>query len=118
MKYERNTNLRANAKTLRHAYNLAEVLLWNEIKAKKLGVGFLRQAVMGNYIVDFYSPKVKLIIEIDGESHIEKAEYDAKRDAYLHGLGLKVLHILDIDVKKNLESVVEMLKIEVADVPT
>ena len=106
-----NDDLKQKARQLRKAGNLSEVLLWQQLKGKQLlGLSFDRQKVIGNYIVDFYCSERKIIIEIDGESHNEKAEYDGLRDGYLQGLGLAVVRILDIDVKKNLQGVMEYLK--------
>ncbi|MCX8034959.1 MAG: endonuclease domain-containing protein [Candidatus Dojkabacteria bacterium] len=106
--------LKETAKELRKAGNLSEVLLWNQIKNKKfLGLDFDRQKIIGNYIVDFYCKDLGVVIEIDGASHDEKVEYDRKRDKYLESLGLKVIHILDTDVKNNLQGVIEFLKREI-----
>ncbi|GAB6274707.1 MAG: hypothetical protein STSR0004_15710 [Peptococcaceae bacterium] len=108
-----NPELKERAKELRKAGNLSEVLLWNQIKNKQLlGLDFDRQKIIGNYIVDFYCKNLGVVIEIDGISHDGKIEYDLERDAYLKGLGLKVIHISDLDVKKNLEGVIEFLKNE------
>jgi very-short-patch-repair endonuclease/DNA modification methylase len=108
-----NPNLKEKAKELRKAGNLSEVLIWNQIKNKQfLGLDFDRQKIIGNYIVDFYCKNLGVVIEIDGVSHDGKIEYDLERDAYLKKLGLKVIHISDLDVKKNLEGVLEYLKNE------
>ncbi|MCE1164841.1 MAG: DUF559 domain-containing protein, partial [Bacteroidetes bacterium] len=105
-----NPALKERAKELRKAGNISEVLLWNKIKNKQFkGYDFDRQKIVGNYIVDFYCTNNQVVIEIDGSSHNDKVEYDAKRDAYLESLGLKIIHIKDIDVKKDLIGVMEML---------
>ena len=101
-----NPKLKNIAKELRRAGNLSEVVLWNNLKQNKmLGFDFNRQQIIGNYIVDFYCPKLNLVIEIDGESHNYKGEHDEKRDNYLRFLGLSVLHFADMDVKKALDKV-------------
>ena len=61
-----NSKLKSRARELRNKSTLSEVLLWNELKLKKLGCVFLPQKSIGNYIVDFYCARLKLIIEIDG----------------------------------------------------
>ncbi|MDD3645179.1 MAG: N-6 DNA methylase [Bacteroidales bacterium] len=105
-----NPDLKERAKALRKAGNLSEVLFWNQVKNKQFkNFDFDRQKVIGNYIVDFYCSNCNVVIEIDGSSHDEKQEYDAKRDAYLQSLGLTVIHIPDIEVKKNLSMVMDML---------
>ena len=106
-----NPALKEKARELRKAGNLSEVLFWNAVKSKQLdGLDFDRQRVIGNYIVDFYCHEYALVLEIDGSSHDDKQEYDAARDAFLKGLGLNVLHVQDIDVKKNLAGVIELVK--------
>ena len=108
-----NPKLKERAKELRNAGNLSEVLFWNQVKNKQfLGLDFDRQKIIGNYIVDFYCKDIGVVIEIDGISHNDKLEYDVKRDAFLKELGLKVFHILDIDIKKNLSGVIGFLKKE------
>jgi len=104
-----NIELKDKAKELRKAGNLSEVLLWQHLNKKQLGVGFDRQKIIGNYIVDFYSAAIKTVIEIDGETHNEKVDYDKNRDEFLKSLGLTVIHILDINVKRNLDGVLSML---------
>jgi restriction endonuclease S subunit/very-short-patch-repair endonuclease len=106
-----NPKLKERARELRKAGNLSEVLLWQQIKSKKLnGLDFDRQKIIGNYIVDFFCASNGVVIEVDGESHNDsKFEYDKKRNEFLESLELTVIHILDIDVKQNLEGVVKML---------
>lgn len=106
-----NPALKERARALRKAGNLSEVLLWNQLKQGQLmGLDFDRQKIIGNYIVDFYCAEMKTIVEVDGSSHDDKADYDAQRDAYLSGLGLRVIHVQDKDVKQNLAGVMALLK--------
>ena len=106
-----NPKLRIRARELRKSGNLSEVLLWLKLKGGQInGWDFDRQKIIGNYIVDFYCGNAGLTVEIDGDSHIGKEEYDAERDAYLMGLGLSVLHISDNDIKKNREGVIATIK--------
>ena len=106
-----NPKLKQRAKELRKAGNLSEVLLWQKIKNKQLlNLDFDRQKIIGNYIVDFYSANINVVIEIDGSSHNDKQEYDAIRQNYLEGLGLKVICIQDKDVKVNLDGVILYLR--------
>jgi very-short-patch-repair endonuclease len=106
-----NENLLSYAKTLRKAGNLSEVLLWEQLKRKRLcGLDFDRQKVIGNYIVDFICEDRNFVIEIDGFTHDDKVKQDAERDRYFEELGLEVLHILDGDVKGNLDGVVFLIK--------
>jgi len=97
-----NPKLKELAKKLRQHMTFSEVKLWNELKnGKMMGYDFDRQRPIGNYIVDFYCPKLKLVIEIDGTSHDTKKEYDENRDKILESYGLKVLHYNDIRVLSN-----------------
>lgn len=108
-----NNNLRKLASKLRKAGNLSEVLLWLEVKNKKFhGLDFFRQKIIGNYIVDFFCAAKRAVIEIDGESHNEKLDYDKERDEFMEQLGLKVIRIYDIEVKKNLGGVLRHLERE------
>jgi very-short-patch-repair endonuclease len=106
-----NPALKQRARELRKAGNLSEVLLWQQLKGGQInGWDFDRQKIIGNYIVDFYCANTNLAIEIDGESHADKGDYDEKRDAYLREVGVEVLHIPDIEVKSNLEGVVALIR--------
>jgi len=73
------------------------------------GLQFYRQKVISNYIVDFYCPKAKLVIELDGGQHFtdEMSAADSIRDRNLNNLGLKVIRFTDTDVLSNIEGVVE-----------
>ncbi len=110
-KYLYNKNLKKLATKLRNNSTLAETLLWNELKGKKmLGYDFHRQKPLCNYIVDFYSPKLKLIIEIDGVTHNYKLGEDIKRQIKLESMSLNVLRFLDSDVRKNPNGVLVVIK--------
>ena len=107
-----NKNLKGNARTLRKNMTDAERLLWSRIRRKQLkGYQFYRQKIIGNYIVDFYCPKTKLIIELDGSQHHgeEGMKRDKKRDVYLKNVGLKVLRFSDREVFENLTGVLERI---------
>jgi len=97
---------------LRKEMTNAEILLWSRIRRKQLKDSQLyRQKIIGNYIIDFYCQKSKLIIELDGGQHynIEGKEKDMQRDIYLASLGLKVLRFADNEVFSNLEGVLEKI---------
>lgn len=68
---------------------------------------FRRQRPFGPYIVDFYCASLKLVVEIDGDSHAtaDGMVYDAERTAFLEGLGLRVVRFDNRDVMENLEGV-------------
>ena len=105
-----NPNLKERARELRNNSTLAEVLLWNQIKGRKIkGYQFLRQKPLDNFIVDFFCYELMLAIEIDGESHAEKAEYDEARQRRLEALGVRFLRFYDRDVKTNMEGVLQRI---------
>jgi len=88
----------------------SEQVLWGRLRGKQLlGLQFYRQKPIGNFIVDFYSPKAKLIIEIDGSQHLEgyHAKKDQFRDEYMRRLGLKVIRFNSREVLEETEAVVE-----------
>jgi very-short-patch-repair endonuclease len=106
-----NPALKDRARALRKAGILHEVLLWQQIKSRKLNnLDFDRQKIIGNYIVDFYCASNSLVIELDGSSHDGKADYDERRDGFLESLGLTVIHLLATDILQNLEGVMDYLK--------
>jgi very-short-patch-repair endonuclease len=103
-----NRTLKAYARDLRKNMTDAESFLWAGIRKKQLkGFQFYRQKNIGKYIVDFYCPAAKLIIEVDGGQHYAESgkEGDNKRDAYMQSLGFRVLRFSDIDVLKDLTGV-------------
>lgn len=106
-----NAALNQLAKDKRKAGILSEVLFWQQVHQRKFyNIDFDRQRIIGNYIVDFYVKTLGLVIEIDGASHNNKAEYDAIRQQYLENFGLKIFRISDSDVKKNIDAVMRSLE--------
>ncbi|MGQ3101338.1 MAG: endonuclease domain-containing protein [Sphingopyxis solisilvae] len=91
---------------------LPEVLLWEQLRAQKLGVKFRRQHPIGPYITDFCSMVAKLVIEIDGEAHDRgtAAARDAARDAFLAAQGFEVVRLTAKDVLGNMDGVVTLLR--------
>src|SRR4029453_16710009 len=81
------------AKELRHEMTPAEKILWQELRANKLGVHFRRQQVIEGFIVDFYCHKAALVIEVDGDIHDLQQEDDARREIVLGELGLRIVRL-------------------------
>ena len=79
------------AKELRRKMTPAEKMLWEELRANKLGVHFRRQQVIAGFIVDFYCHKASLVIEVDGDIHDLQREEDARREKASSELGLRSL---------------------------
>ena len=110
MKIYYNPKLKKLARKLRNNMSPPEIILWNQLKGKKLGYDFHRQKPIDNYIVDFFCQKLSLIIEVDGEVHIDKWEDDIIRQTKLESLGLKVLRFKASDIMKNLNNVIEAIE--------
>jgi very-short-patch-repair endonuclease len=101
--------LKPIARSLRSAQTEAEAALWREVRRKRVhGVQFYRQKPLGPFVVDFYCPAAKLVIEVDGRQHFAEQGLasDAERDAYLAGLGLEVMRFSNDDVLSNTAEVV------------
>ena len=116
LKYK--ANLKSKARQLRQNLTDSERALWTRLRGKQLaGVQFYRQKPIGDYIVDFYAPKAKLVIEIDGSQHLEAphAEKDRDRDDYLCGLGLTVLRFNSRQVLKETEAAIEVIYRAIAE---
>ena len=106
-----NPKLKKIAQQLRNESTIAEIILWKHLKRKQLlGFDFNRQKPLGDYIVDFFSSKLKLAIEIDGESHEMKGNYDEKRERNLHILGINILRFTNIQIKSNIDGVIKVIK--------
>lgn len=102
------------AKELRREMTPAEKLLWNELRANKLGVHFRRQQVIAGFIVDFYCHKVGLVVEVDGDIHDLQQEEDARREKALLELGLRIVRFRNGKVLKNLYTVVEKIRKQIS----
>lgn len=100
-------------RNLRKRMTPAEGILWSHIRNRYLGYKFKRQFGIGKYIIDFYSPELKLAIEIDGGDHYEKNRIikDKERTKYLNDIGIVVKRYTNLEIKSNLNSVLEELKI-------
>jgi very-short-patch-repair endonuclease len=108
--YNKNKN-QPIRKKLRQTMNKSEIILWSKIKNDRLGYRFRRQHGIGNYIVDFYCPKLKLVIEIDGVTHLDESVYDndVVRQKYLESLGLKVIRFTSTEILLNIQEVLKTL---------
>jgi very-short-patch-repair endonuclease len=87
----------------------SEEWLWRRLAGSKTGFAFRRQLVIGPFIVDFACTKVRLIVEVDGRYHEDRARPDAQRDRVLTDLGWTVLRIQDHLVFQELDAVVHAI---------
>src|SRR6185312_16994050 len=102
--------MKERARHLRKNITDAENRLWYFLRNRRLnGDKFVRQYIVGNYIVDFVCREKNLIIELDGGQHMQAAEYDRCRTEYLEKCGYKVLRFWNIDVFKNTRDVLETI---------
>jgi very-short-patch-repair endonuclease len=97
------------ARKLRRAMSLPEVMLWQQLRGKKLGFKVLRQHPIGQYVADFYVSEARLVIEIDGDGHnrADNPTNDATRDKYLRDRGCEIMRIPAVEVLRDLGSVLE-----------
>lgn len=103
-------NLKQPSRDLRTGMTDAEQKIWLFLRRKQiLGIPFYRQKPLGPFIVDFYAPATKLVIELDGSQHHEPdhARRDAERDACLASQGLLVLRFDNRQVLLETEAVIE-----------
>ena len=103
---ERNKHLAETARTLRKSMTKEEQKLW-KMYLCRCQPRFHRQYVIGNFIVDFYCHKAKLVVELDGSQHYtpEEKQYDEKRTKYLQSQGLQIIRFSNLDVLRRFESV-------------
>jgi len=105
------TSLFYRRKELRNNATPQEVLLWSRLKSSQLKFKFRRQHSIGGYIVDFYCPQRRLVIEIDGSQHFgkESIEYDAIRTKYFEGLDIKVIRFNNDEINNNMNRVLQKI---------
>lgn len=103
------------AKELRGRQTEAEKILWSFLSNRKLKVKFPRQHPISQFIVDFYSHEIKLVIEADGEIHNknEQQEYDLVRDEHLQNLDLHIIRFKNREIFENSEEVVIRIQSEI-----
>ena len=99
------------ARQLRQHMSLPEVMLWQILRKKPLGIKFRRQHPFGSYILDFYCASAKLAIEIDGQSHDmgDRPERDVRRDMFLRQRGIAVVRIAASDILDDVEDIADQI---------
>lgn len=114
MKYNHNKSLVSVGRILRKNMTKEERHLWYDF-LRGYSVRFIRQKIIGNYIVDFYCAKANLVIELDGSQHYEESciNKDAQRTKYLESQGLKVIRIPNNEISNNFRGICEFIDNEV-----
>jgi len=98
------------ARELRREMTPAEKILWEELRANKLGVHFRRQQVIAGFIVDSYCHKSALVIEVDGDIHDLQQDEDARREKALREMGLRIVRFKNDEVVRDVSTVVGKIR--------
>jgi very-short-patch-repair endonuclease len=102
------------AHILRRNMTTYECLLWEKLKMKQIcGLRFRRQHPIDFFIADFYCHEAKLVVEIDGEIHLTRKDYDIGRTAEMEKYGIKVIRFDNSEVFNNIKDVIKRIENEV-----
>lgn len=97
-------------RALRRAASVPEQLLWSRLRAARLaGLKFRRQHAIGPFITDFCCPAARLVVELDGMTHVGRAAEDRQRTAYLESLGWRVARYTNDQVIVDVDAVAESI---------
>lgn len=107
-------------RALRSDSTNAEKILWSHLRNSYLGLKFRRQHGIGEYIVDFYCPAKRLVIEVDGDSHFDDAQiqYDKLRTEYFNKLKIDIIRFTNLDIYHDMERVSEVIKNYASNTPS
>ena len=94
------------ARAMRKESTPAEIRLWSRLRGDQTGWRFRRQYRLGVYILDFFCPSTRLVVELDGDSHAHQQQYDETRTEYLASRHLQVIRFENSQVMTNLDEVV------------
>lgn len=115
MKLNNNVSLKPLRRQLRSALTPAEAVLWKQLQSRQLaGRKFRRQHSVGPFVLDFYCPRERIAVELDGAAHDHEraAQRDEARTSYLQSLGIRVVRFENRDVIENLEGVLKAIEAE------
>ncbi len=109
-------------RVLRNNMPKAEWILWSKICGKQIkNCKFRRQYGLGKFVVDFYAPRQKLAIEVDGDTHFEteRAERnDSVRQKFIEGLGIKLLRFTNRNIDESLDDVLKIIASHIKETPS
>ena len=106
-------DLKSRARELRKQQTPWELMLWQRLRKQQLcNIRFIRQRAIGNYIVDFYAPSLKLAIELDGSQHFHPSaeRYDQRRNHWLNLQNIKVIRFSNLQIAQEMDAVLEMIE--------
>ena len=107
--YNRNS-MRDRRKRLRNNSTEEEIILWSFLKKFLPKARFRRQYSVGCFIIDFYSPKHRLAIEVDGGYHDNQKEYDREREIFITSQNIRMIRFKNEEVRENLAMVMEVIR--------
>jgi very-short-patch-repair endonuclease len=109
---KRNILTRNRAKQLRRDMTESEIKLWSRLRAGRLqGIKFVKQAPIAPYVADFAVRDLGLVIELDGDSHGGREDYDAARTAFIESQGYRVIRFTNNEVMSNIDGVLQTILI-------
>ena len=112
------SEIKARARELRKQTTPAEKILWEHLQNRRLkGIKFRRQHPLGTYIVDFFCPAHRLVLEIDGEFHRYQADQDQARTQEFEDYGFRVIRFWNHKVEQHLDTVLDSIT-EACDLPS
>jgi len=98
------------AREMRSEPTPEEAILWRSLRKRQFGgFKFRRQHLIGAYIVDFYCPQAKLVVEVDGPVHLKQGEYDRAREDDLRAQGYQVIRFTNEEINTNLDMVLRRI---------
>ena len=104
---------RGYAREMRHEPVPAERIVWSRLRDRRLGgYKFRRQVPLGPFIADFFCAERKLVVELDGDSHDGREDYDEERTAWLNGEGIRVVRFVNQDMYEQVDAVLEAIRRE------
>lgn len=106
------TSEKLKRRELRNNMSKAEAIIWQKLRCKQIeNSKFRTQYSVDRFVLDFYSPEIKLAVEIDGESHFQEgvAQYDEERQVFIELAGIQFLRFTNQDVYENLNGVLETI---------
>ncbi len=107
-------------RTLRKGMTFCEKIMWKYLRKRQFGIRFLRQYSIDAYVIDFYSPEIKLAIELDGEVHNlpEQREYDKHRQKYIESFGITFVRITNDEFMGNPDKAFKKIENKIKEIKT